>query len=280
MQIKNIKKSLVRFLPIYGCIATGLIYAGIGIIALLSFLDIKEGGADEGSMLVYLNDSVIGKIVVWVILLGTVCYIIWRIYEAIKDPYEYGKHAKGLGIRTGIALSSIADAFIAFTAIQILLGNSQIQADGQPEGKRQIVQNILEDPWGVGLIIGMGVVISITALVQFFYGITQGYRERLHIAKFNAVLKKLILFLGLTGYVARGIILGIIGFFFLKSGIADDAQYIVNTDKAFDFIGDHVGHLYFIIVAIGTLFYGIFMMALGATYNMAKDSTKTVEAKG
>jgi hypothetical protein len=51
-----------------------------------------------------------------------VSYIIWRIYEAITDPYEYGKQVIGIVKRTGIALSTIADALIAFTAIQVLLG--------------------------------------------------------------------------------------------------------------------------------------------------------------
>jgi hypothetical protein len=168
-------------------------------------------------------------------------------------------------------LSSIADAFIAFTAIQILLGTSNIQENGQPEAKRELVHNILQNGWGPWLIVGMGVIISVTALVQCWYGVTRGYRERLDIAQFNKFIKKLIIFLGFTGYLARGIILGVIGFFFLKAGITDNAQYIVNTDKAFDFIGDHVGGLPFIIVAIGTICYGLFMMALGATYDTEKD---------
>lgn len=74
-----------------------------------------------------------------------------------------------------------------------------------------------------------------------------------------------------SGYIARGIILGIIGFFLVKAGTTENATDVVNTDKAFDFIGDHVGHLYFIVVALGTICYGIFMIILGITYNTDKD---------
>lgn len=271
MQTHSKKKSFVRFLPIYGCIATGLIYLGIGVIAILSFLEIKEGGADERSMLAYLNNFVIGKIAVWIILLGTICYIIWRIYESIKDPYSYGKTTKGIGIRSGIALSTIADAFIAFAAIQVLLGIANFQENGQPKAQRELVSNILQEGWGDWLIIGMGFIIAGTAIVQFFYGITQGYRERLDIAHFNNFIRYLIHFFGWIGYIARGIILGIIGFFFIKAGIVKNAQYIVNTDKAFDFIGDDIGNFYFIVVAIGTICYGLFMFALGVTYDTDND---------
>jgi hypothetical protein len=57
----------------------------------------------------------------------------------------------------------------------------------------------------------------------------------------------------------------------VRAGIFNNAKYVVNTDKAFDFIGDHVGHVYFIIVAIGTICYGIFMVAQGIAYDADKD---------
>lgn len=271
MQSREKKRLFVHYLPVYGCVSTGIIYVGIGVIAMLSFLKIKHGGADESSLLAFLNNYVVGKVFIWIILLGTVSYIVWRIYEAVKDPYSYGKEAKGIAMRTGIALSSIADVFIAYSAIQVLLGVGNIQENGQPEEQRQLVSLIFQESWGSLFIISLGAIISITALIQFFYGITKGYSERLDIAHFSPAIKSLIHFLAWVGYLARGIILGIIGFFFIKAGIVRNAIYVVNTDKAFDFIGDDIGHLYFILVAIGTICYGLFMFALGVTYKARKD---------
>src|SRR5687768_3244501 len=79
------KRTIIHYLPVYGSIATGIIYLGIGVIAILSFLKVRHGGADESSMLAILNDYIVGKILIWIILLGTVGYIAWRFYEAIKD---------------------------------------------------------------------------------------------------------------------------------------------------------------------------------------------------
>jgi hypothetical protein len=270
MQKREKKKFFVHYFPIYGCISTGIIYLTIGVIAILSFLKLKEGGADEGSILAFLNNYLSGKILVWIILLGTISYIIWRIYETYKDPYEYGNNFKGIAKRTGIVLSTVADAFIAYTAIQVLLGAGNIQEDGQPYEQRQIVSEILRESWGSWLIISLGFVVSLTAMVQFIYGITKGYRERLDIDHFSKLRKTITHVLAWAGYGARGIILGIMGFFLFKAGILENARYVVNTDKAFDFIGDHVGHVYFILVAIGTICYGLFMFALGVTYDTNK----------
>src|SRR5688572_16592996 len=180
------KRTIIHYLPIYGCIATGIIYATIGVIAILSFLKIRHGGADESSILAILEKYVIGKIFTWIILLGTVCYIVWRFYETIKDPYGYGREMKGITKRIGIALSTIADILIVYAAVRVLLGTSHIQADGQPEEERRMVSDLLQQSYGGWLVICIGSVYLITAIIQLWYGVTRGYRERLNIEKFSA----------------------------------------------------------------------------------------------
>jgi hypothetical protein len=270
MPDKDKNKRWIALLPIYGCFSTGIIYAAVGVIAILSFLKIKHGGADESSLLAFLNDYVAGRILIWVILLGTISYITWRIYETIKDPYGYGTSPKGIATRTGIALSTVADMLIAYTAIMSLLGKSHVPENGQPEAQRQMVHMILQKSWGDAAVICTGAIVAITAVVQLLYGVTNGYKERINIGSLHAVEKHLIRSLAWMGYAARGIILGIVGFFLIKAGILENEQYVVNTDKAFDFIGDHIGHLYFILVAVGTICYGLFMFALGTYYDPDK----------
>src|SRR5438128_8007250 len=100
MSRRKKKRPFVHYFAVWGCISTGLLYAAIGIIAILSFLRIKNGGADEGSLLVFLDKYFAGRISVMIIMLGMVSYIIWRFYETIKDPYGYGNQFKGIARRT------------------------------------------------------------------------------------------------------------------------------------------------------------------------------------
>lgn len=268
---ENSTKKLIAYLPRFGCIATGIVYSSIGVIAMLSFLKVRDGGADESSMLAVLNDFVIGEIFIWIILSGTVCYIVWRLYETVTDPYGYGNEWKGIVKRAGIALSTIADMLIVYAALQVIVGFGNIQENGRPTSERKMIENILHLNNGDLLVIAIGIIVFATAIIQLIYGITRGYRERADIKNFSIAIKRSIFVLGWFGYFARGVILGIIGFFFIKAGLKQEANYVVNTDKAFDFIGDHVGHVYFIIVAIGTFCYGLFMFSLGLTYDTDKD---------
>ncbi len=267
---KTGKKTIIHYLPVYGCIATGIIYAAIGVIAILSFLKLRHGGADEASMMAILAKYLIGKIVIWIILLGTLCYIVWRFYETVTDPYDYGKNWKGIVKRGGIALSTIADILIVFAAVRVLLGAGNIQPDGQPQEERAMVQKLLGGP-GPWPVVAIGVVYLLTALVQLWYGVTRGYRERVNIERFSVFFRHTVHALAWAGYAGRGVILGITGFFFVKAGMTGNARHIVNTDKAFDFIGDNIGHVYFILVSVATICYGLFMFAQGVAYDTDKD---------
>src|SRR5688572_8678454 len=270
MKSKKKLKSFIHYLPAYGCISTGLIYFAIGLIAILSFLKIKEGGADESSLVAFLNDYLAGRIFIWIILLGTLSYIAWRIFESIKDPYEYGNSFKGMILRIGIALSTIPDILIGYTATQSLFGKKDMIETGLPEEERQMAASIMES-WGSWAIILIGFIISISALIQLVYGVTKGYKERLDIDHYSKAKKKGIHVLAWTGFSARGIIVSIIGFFAIKAGIEKNANLVVNTDKAFDFIGDHVGHPWFILVALGTMAYGVFMFIMGTAHDADKE---------
>ena len=269
--MSNARRTLVNFLPIYGSISTGLSYSGVGIIAMLSFFKVRHGGADESSMLAILNEVLVGKILLWIIMIGTACYMVWRIFEAITDPYGYGKNFGGLVKRSGIALSTVADLLIVYAALKVILDVGNIQPSGEPLEEREFVSNLLTESWGASAVTAMGIVVLMAAVVQFFYGVTRGYKERLDIDQYSKTAKAIINFLAWVGFCSRGIIVGITGFFLLKAAFTRESDYVVNTDKAFDFVGDEVGHAYFIMLAIGTVCYGIFMIVQGVAYDQDKD---------
>lgn len=265
------RSSLVRYFPVYGSIATGLCYAGVGVIAILSFFKFRDGGADENSMLAILNETLIGRILLWVIMVGTCCYVMWRVYESIADPYAYGKDIGGLSKRVGIALSTVPDIMIVYAAVRVLLGVGNIQQSGEPAEEREFVNGLLAESWGTPMVICMGAVVLLAAVVQFVYGIRRGYQERLDVDHYSDLAKGVIRVLAWIGFSSRGAIIGITGFFLLKAAITRNSEYVVNTDKAFDFIGDEMGGVFFIVTAIGTIFYGIFMFIQGITYDHDKD---------
>jgi len=268
MRVYRGKKKLLKTLTLVGCFSTGIIYSSIGIIALLSFLRLKKGGADESSFFVLLNEFIAGRILNWLIIMGALCFIIWRFYEAIEDPYHAGKDTNGILLRTGTAFSSAADAFIVLSALRAIFDQHKAPLTGEPTQQKHLVGYLLQFDWGQAAVLLIGVTILITAVVLVFYGLSSRFTEAIRADRFNKKQKSIVHAIAYAGYFSRGVILLITGFFFVKSAIKNNSRYIVNTDKAFDFIGDHIGHPWFIVIALGTVLYGVYMFVLGLNYDV------------
>lgn len=262
------KQKLLKALTLIGCFSTGIIYGSIGVIALLSFMKLKQGGADESSFFVLLDGFVLGRVLNWIIILGAVCFIIWRFYEAFQDPYKKGNDAKAILVRAGAAFSSGADAFIAFSVLQALFSAQKAPTTGEPTQQRQMASELLKTEWGRIAIMVIALIVLVTALVLLFYGFSKGFTESIKAGDFSKREIYAVHGIAYAGYLSRGVILGVIGSFFLKAAIKRNSDYVVNTDKAFDYLGDNLGSVVFILVAIGTICYGLYMFVLGLHYDI------------
>lgn len=267
------KRKLLKALTLIGCFSTGIIYGSIGVIAILSFLKLKNGGADENSFFVLLDDFAFGRVLNWVIIFGALCFIIWRFYEAFGDPHKLGSDAKAILLRTGAAFSSGADAFIALSALQAIFSGQKAPVSGEPTQQRSLVADMLKTEWGYKLIIVTALVVLLTAFVLAFYGLSKRFTEAIKTGDFTKGQTYVVHGIAYFGYLSRGVILGVIGFFYLKAAIKRDSSYVVNTDKAFDFIGDNIGSIAFLLIAVGTICYGLYLFVLGLHYDV--DAGKT-----
>jgi hypothetical protein len=260
------RRSFISYLALWGCVSTGAVYIFIGLIALLSFFRLKNGGADEGSLMVFLEHYDAGRILIGVLLLGMCSFIFWRFHDAIRDPQGYGSTARGLARRAVLALSTLADIIIAFYAFQALRGQSLAAENGQPRPQRTAAKEVLKASWGDRLLMILGILTLLVALGQVLYAFTKGYRKRMRFDDLSRWKQRAIDWLAWIGHSARGLIVGIMGCFFYKAGHTHEAQHVVNTDKAFDFIGDNWGGLPFNAAALGTICFGIFFCAFGVYY--------------
>jgi len=262
------KNKLLKALTLVGCFSTGIIYSSIGTIAILSFLKLKQGGADESSFFVLLNGFTAGRILNWLIILGALCFIIWRFYEAFKDPNHIGKDTKAILLRTGIAFSSAADTFIVLSVLRAIFDQHKAPVTGEPTQQKDMVARLLHFHWGQIAVLIIGAIVLITAVVLVLYGLSKSFTEAINTDDFSERQTRVVHAIAYAGYFSRGVILLITGFFFVKSAVKNNSTYIVNTDKAFDFIGDHIGHPWFILVALGTILYGVYMFILGLHYDI------------
>jgi hypothetical protein len=263
-------KPYVEKLAKSGSYSIAAVYILVGLMALLSFFGMAEDAADEERIVDVILDLPLGEVLVALMIAGLLGYIIWRVFEAFTDPYNFGSDKMGLAKRTGIGLSATGYLIIAFAAAQILIqgggGNGE-------EDQQTLVSQVLEFPGGAWLVGIVGGVTGFAGLVQFKYVAGGDYIKRVNLHNMPQWLKTTTHILAWAGYVARGILLAVIGYFLISAGIQSDPEEVGDTDTAFDFIGDFgtLGSIAFILVAVGTICYGLFMIINGYFYSFEED---------
>jgi hypothetical protein len=268
-------KPYIKHLAVYGCYSIAVVYLMVGLMAILSFLGESDNGASEEGIIDAILEIPLGEVIIVVIVLGLLGYITWRVFEAITDPYDFGSDFKGIARRTGIGLSATGYAIIGFSAIQIVLeggGNGE-------EDQQLLVGQVLDFPAGAWIIGIAGAIVAFAGLVQFKYVYGGDYNKRF---KYDQMPDKLVTtthILAWVGYIARGIILLVIAYFLISAAIEGDPSEVGDTDSAFDFLGDFgvIGHIGFILVALGTMAYGVFMIISGRYYSFKAENEEEKE---
>jgi hypothetical protein len=267
MTVDKKYRKIAYILARYGCVSIGTVYILIGSMAILSLFGRGGDDADEERAMHYLLQYDLGEVLVWVVLAGMVGYIIWRIFEAVTDPYGFGTDLKGVGKRIGIALTSVGYGLIAYSAYDVLAGNGE---NSEQEQQFMIARVLAWDagPWLIGAV---GVVTAIAGLLQFRFVVNGNYKNWLNLENMETWKKRFVFALAWAGYFARGIILLVLGYFMVRGAIKKEPDEVGDTDTAFDFIGGGIiGDSAFFLVAVGTICYGFFMYVFSVCYKFEK----------
>ncbi len=264
-KVKDVAEKLAQ----YGCYSVGSVYVLVGLMALLSFFGEANDDADEEKIFDVLLEIPFGEVLISIAILGLLGYVAWRVYEALADPYDFGNSLKGKAQRAGIGLSALGYVLIAVGATQILIKGG----GGDSEGDQQLlVSQVLGLPGGQ-IVVGLGgLVLGVTALVQFKYIYGGDYNKRMKYEQMPPWIVKATHITAWVGYIARSILLGVLGFFLVKAALQSDPDEVGDTDSAFDFLGSFgiIGNLLFLAVAVGTMCYGIFMFLNGYYYSFER----------
>jgi hypothetical protein len=257
---------VARFLARYGCFSIGTVYVLIGIWALLALLRLAHPAADEERILQRMADFPLGQAGIAVIAAGTAGYILWLFFEAVFDPYRFGRTLKGLAERLGIGMSALAYGVIVSAALKVLLGKG---GRGE-EQQRALVAAIMDWPGGRWLIAAAGLLVAGTGLYQIKYVHDRDHLRRLKRDGLGPVLRASVRVLAWSGYLARCAILLVSGGCLLRAAWSSDPRWVRDTDSAFDFLGlggSTFGDSVFTVVALGTIGYGLFMGINGVFFD-------------
>lgn len=242
---------MIEKIQTLGQASKGVVYIIIGSLTALAAFD--EGGekADKSSVIDFLQNQPFGNILIYIMAFGIFAYALWRFYKAIADPKNKGDDASGFIKRFGYFITGLI--YGAF-GVAVLSGGS-----GGGSNRQQYAAQILDKGYGPILIGLIGIIVVGVGIYQIYKGYSGKYLKELNATRSSQ--KELLQKTGKFGYMARGVVFGIIGYFVLLAAYTQNADMIRSTQGAFTYMQNlSYGWLIMGLIAIGLLGHGIFML--------------------
>lgn len=254
-----------KWIPIaarVGLTAIGIVYLLIGSLTFAAAFELG-GLSTKGNVsqvLRWIQGQPLGQVLLGCITVGLLCYTLWRFIEAIKDTDNQGNGLRGLSIRVSYLSYGTVYAALTYYAANLLLG-SRSSGTSQIDGntRQTIAQLLLEQPFGQWAVGAFAVGTISVGIYQIYLSLSGNYRQVIEESALDSNSKEILIRSGLVGYIARGIVWLIIGYFLLRAALQADPSEAGDSDAALDFLEYQYGSVILGLIALGLICYGIFM---------------------
>jgi hypothetical protein len=233
-----------------GLTARGVVYCALGVAAVQVAAGGRDQELDRGGALNALARQPLGPLLLWILAAGFAAYALWRFLEAALGDDEPGKRA--LHAARGVL-------YLAFTysAVRLVLGRGD-DGDDDDQAKTWSAR-AMEHGWGRWLVAAVGAACLAYGAYQLWRGLGRKFEEKLRTEKMHGWQRRWLPMLGMVGLTARGIVLGLIGAFFVRAALRFDPDEAVGVDGALhELARQDFGTLALGVVAFGLVAYGLY----------------------
>lgn len=262
---------LLELLERAGYVFRGVLYLVMGVLALQVARTSPGAKATDqkGSLLVIIG-APFGRVVLIAFIVGLGAYAIWGFVRAIYDPLHRGKDANGIVQRLGMAWSGFAYASMVVFALQFISGRAN-GANEDPLPK--LAASLLSHPAGVWLTFGAGLIAIAAGIGQLIEARKAGFRKDLKTGEMSKTEKDIAIGLGRFGYLARGIVFGLVGWFLIQAARHHDPSRAKGYAGAFmKILSEPFGHALLAVVALGFVALGLHSFAQARYQRLMGDS--------
>ena len=231
-----------------GYVVLGIIHLVIAWIALKVAWGIGGGSkdADTSGALNTMAGSGTGPLLLWLTVVGFVMLTVWQALDAVLSHGETADRVKA-------AAKAVMYAVFAWATFKVIQGTGG-SAEEQTE---DFTASLMGSPAGRLLVGVLGLVVLGVAGYHVYKGWTKKFLEDLREHPGDWAVTA-----GRVGYIAKGIALVIVGFFFLVAAWQADPEKAQGLDGALKTVKDQpFGPFLLTLVAAGIAAYGVYSFA-------------------
>jgi hypothetical protein len=238
-----------------GLAARGLMYILIGWIAIDVAVSHSGKKADSSGALRLVGGSSVGKVVLWLLVVGFVGLALWRLTEAIygapgPDGHKAGKRIAALG-------RTILYGFLAYVVLKYAIGAGAPKSSNSQS--KDLTATVMAHPGGRVLVILVGLALAIAGAILAYQAWRKDFLKHLELGTAGPTARRVVERLGQIGGIARGVVFAVAGIFLFIAGVkANPAQAkgIDSTLRAF--ASTPLGPWLLVLVAAGLVVFGLY----------------------
>ena len=239
-----------------GFAASGVLHFLVGLIAIRLATG-GSGSADFSGAVAELASQPAGPFLLWGSFAACAALAIWQASEAI---FDYGRlpTKEKVGKKLKAVAQALVFAGLALTLASFAIGTGS-GADNQKSAS-DLTISLMKAPGGVALLVLVGVGIAVTGVIYGIRGIRKSFEKHLMMPS-NPRARTAVTVLGVTGYVAKGIVLFLTGLLIAIATLRAHPEESTGLDGGLKALRDQPFGIYLLAaVGAGLICYGIYMV--------------------
>jgi hypothetical protein len=239
-----------------GLLGWGIVHLALAWICVQ--VAFGEGGqeADQGGALETLASNPGGTVLLVALAVGFAAFAVWQATEAVRG---HGRRSAGTERTVHRVVSggrAILFATLAVTSVRFAFGSRE---SNSAEKQSSATADLLALPAGPLLVGAVGLAVVVTGGVLVYRGLAKKFRENLDTAGMPSEVRQPAEVLGLVGYTAKGIVLGIAGVLVIAAAVTFDPEKSRGLDAALKTLGAQpFGKVLLVAVAAGLACFGVY----------------------
>ena len=245
----------VRVMARFGYVAKGVVYATIGLLAMLEALGMGGKTASPDGAMQSIGSQPLGGLLLVLLSAGLAGYALWKVVQGVMDPDDRGSDAHGVVRRVAYVGSGAIHGLLAYTAAQSVFG-----AEDSSEDAMAASAMAYQPPVGRILVALVGLTVIGVGLYQLYAAYEAKFRGELALGRMGGAREVWTTLLGRIGTAARALAIGAAGAFLLLAAYQSDPQETRGLGGALETIQQQPQGSYMLgVIAAGLVLYGLFM---------------------
>ncbi len=249
----------VERLTQWGWIAKSAVYTLMGLTALqISRQSAPDDEASPEGSIGRVAEAPFGRAVLVVLTAGLVLYFAWRILSVVTI---HGNELSDWADRVGYSFSGLFYLLLAWTAGKAAFTGVQPKKSNSVESLSKSLLDMTAGRW----LLGVAGLATIAVGVYFIVhkGVQRSFADDLDGVSAtpagNEPKRRALLISGVIGWIGRGIVTSLVGYFVVRSAVRFDPDDARGFDRSLRQIaGTSLGSGLVLVCAVGLIAYGVF----------------------